>query len=306
MNLNEEIRCEYLVDKKRKGIWKTQIDMLLKLLEVCEKYDIKIFAVAGTMLGAVRHQGYIPWDDDVDMAMKREDFDRLMEVGASEFQEPYFLQTTLNEDDYYSPLMRLRDSRTTAIIQSGSHNDWGKNCNNGIYIDIFHLDGLTDSSFLRKKQFFEIRLINMLLRERVYVETGAHFATLRHRLLHALIGNPQKKWLYQRYNKICAKYSYKTDKVALLAGSVYNKAYYWNFDDINEVVWVPFEDISIPIPQGYQRCLEIQYGNYMELPPVEKRGAHHLEAVTFDPFIDYKTFMKTHHSDGSSVEKGDA
>ena len=144
----------------------------------------------------------------------------------------------------------------------------------------------------------------MLLRERVYKETGKRFATLRHKLCKTFISENTKKRIYKRYNKVCAKYSYKTDQVALLAGSVYNKAYYWNLKDIEKTVWVPFEDIEIPIPQGYQHCLEVQYGDYMTLPPVEKRGAHHLEVVIFDPFVDYKTYMKTHRPDGTEIAKG--
>ena len=294
MDLQEEVRDEFLIDKKRKGIWHSQMEMLVKLLDVCKRHDIQIFAVAGTMLGAIRHKGYIPWDDDVDMAMTREGFNKLLEIGASEFEYPIFLQTVYTEDDYYSPLIRLRDSRTTGIVRSGTHDDWNKNCNNGIYIDIFPLDGLTDNLRLRKKQFWQIRFLNMLMRESVYVEKGKKNAKIRHAILKSVVTPNLRKKIYKRYNKICSRYSYKTEKVALLAGSVYNKAYYWNYEDIKDVVWVPFEDIQIPIPKGYENCLRVQYGNYMELPPVEKRGAHHEETVVFDPFVDYKTYIATH------------
>lgn len=296
MDYTEEIRCEFLVDKKRKGIWKSQMEMLDKLLEVCNKYDIKIFAVAGTMLGAIRHKGFIPWDDDVDMAMLREDFNKLLEVGEKEFQYPFGFQTALNEEDYYSPLIRLRDMRTTAIIRNGSHDDWGRKCNNGIYIDIFPLDGLVENKFLRKVQFTQVRIINMLLRERVYIEHGKPLAELRHRILNKVITEGVKRKLFRQYNQICARYSYKSDTVALVAGSVFNKAYYWQLCDVEDVVWVPFEDTEIPIPKGYENCLSVQYGNYMELPPLEKRGTHH-EAVIFDPFVDYTTYMNTHNDE---------
>jgi len=294
MDLNEEIRNGFLVTKERKGIWKTQLEMLSVLLSVCKKYNIQIFAVAGTMLGAIRHKGYIPWDDDIDMAMRREDFEKLLEIGDNEFKYPYFLQTAINEKNYYSPLVRLRDSRTTAIIRNGSHDDWGRDCNNGIYIDIFPLDGLTSNRTLRRIQFFKIRLLNMLMRERVYEEKEKRFSKIRSRICRMLIPEKRLKNIYNYYNKICSKYSYKTEKVALLQGSVFNKSYYWFYEDISDVVWVEFESSMIPIPCGYERCLTIQYGDYMKLPPVEKRGAHHLDNVIFDPFIDYKTYMKEH------------
>ena len=294
MDLTEEIRCDYLVTQKRKGIWKSQIEMLKLLLNVCDKHNIQIFAVAGTMLGAVRHKGYIPWDDDIDMAMRRQDFEKLIEVGSSEFKYPYFLQTAINDNDYYSPLVRLRDSRTTAIIRNGSHDDWGRACNNGIYIDIFPLDGLTESNLKRKIQFFQVRFLNMIMRERVYEEKGRFLSSFKHSLLNTLISEKSLKRIYKRYNNVCSRYSYLTEKVALIQGSVYNKAYYWYFEDISDVVFTEFEDVMIPIPKGFERCLRIQYGDYMKLPPIEKRGAHHLENVIFDPFLDYKSYYEKH------------
>lgn len=293
MNLNSEIRCDYIVTEKRKAIWACQLEMLKKIIEVCKKHDIQFFAVAGTMLGAVRHKGYIPWDDDVDIGLLRKDFNKLLEVGPAEFEYPLFFQTATNEDEYYSPLARLRDSRTTAIVNSGSHDDRCKKCNNGIYIDIFPLDSLTDNKTARKIQFFEIRFLGKLLRERVYQESDKLKDKITHNILSSVLSKKAIKKLYSRYSKVCSRYNDRNfEKVALLSGSVYNKTYYWYKSDITDVIWVDFEDIKIPIPKGYKRCLEIQYGNYLELPPVEKRGQHHEEAVIFDPFVDYLTYQK--------------
>ncbi len=291
MNLNEEIRCDFLIDKKRKAIWNCQIEMLKVLLSVCEQNNIKIFAVAGTMLGAVRHKGYIPWDDDVDMALTRENFNKLLEIGPSSFSYPYFFQSTYTEKNYYSPLVRLRDSRTTGIVRSGSHDDFYKDCNNGIYIDIFPLDGLIEDGIKRKFQFFQIRFYNMILRDRVYLESNSINCRIRHYILSKILSDKTAKKIYKKYNVICSRYSCSSKKVALLQGSVYNTAYYWNLEDIIETVKVPFEDIEIPIPKNFENCLKIQYGNYMELPPIEKRGAHHENVVVFDPFTDYKTYI---------------
>ena len=298
MNLSEEIRDGFVVTEERKRIWKSQLEMLAELKRVCDKHNICFFAVAGTMLGAVRHKGYIPWDDDVDLALRREDYNKLLEVGPQEIQYPFFFQTALTEEDYYSPLVRIRDSRTTAIIRSGSHDDWGRRCNNGIYLDIFPLDGYIENSFLRRIQFIEIRGINMIMRERVYEEKGKLGSSIRHRILKRAVNKKMLERLYRRYNVVCSRYSYKTEKVALLAGSVYNKAYYWDYEDIHETVYVPFEDTEIPIPKGYDKCLKVQYGDYMKLPPIEKRGAHHSEAVIFNPYMNYKEYQRTHSKNG--------
>ena len=112
----EEVRCDYLVNEKMKKIWAIQLDLLNKLLEVCQKHDIKVFAFAGTLLGAVRHKGFIPWDDDVDVCMERKEYERFLEVCNDEFPHPYFLQTALTDKRHFCGYARLRNSNTTGII----------------------------------------------------------------------------------------------------------------------------------------------------------------------------------------------
>ena len=85
--LREEIICGYKVSTKMKKIWAVQLDLVLQLKRVCEKYNLRYFMYAGTLIGAVRHQGYIPWDDDLDIIMPRADYDKLKAVAETEFQE---------------------------------------------------------------------------------------------------------------------------------------------------------------------------------------------------------------------------
>jgi len=92
----DEVRCGYKVSSEMKKIWSIELDLARKLKEVCEKYHLRFYMQAGTLLGAVRHQGFIPWDDDMDFVMPREDFDILESIAHKEFTEPYFLQTMIN------------------------------------------------------------------------------------------------------------------------------------------------------------------------------------------------------------------
>ena len=89
--LDEEVRDGFTVTTERKKIWAVELDLLVEALRVCNKYGLKVWADSGTMLGAVRHKGFIPWDDDIDLAISRDDYEKLCEVGPKEFKYPYFL-----------------------------------------------------------------------------------------------------------------------------------------------------------------------------------------------------------------------
>ena len=137
--LEEEIRCGYTVTRKMKKVWAVELDLLNELLRVCNKYNIKIFASGGTMLGAVRHKGFIPWDDDIDMGMLRKDYDKLCKIANKEFQYPYFFQTNYTDPGTLRGHAQLRNSNTTSFLQNeGSEYSF----NQGIFIDIFPMDFL--------------------------------------------------------------------------------------------------------------------------------------------------------------------
>ena len=89
----EEERCDYKVSKEMKQIWAVELDLLHMFDTVCKKHQLRYFASDGTLLGAIRHHGFIPWDDDIDIAMLREDYDKLCKIGPAEFKHPYFFQS---------------------------------------------------------------------------------------------------------------------------------------------------------------------------------------------------------------------
>ena len=90
--LKEEVREDYTVSENMKKLWLVELDILNKLIQVCNKYGITYFADAGTLLGAVRHKGFIPWDDDIDIILPRKDYDKLLSVAKEEFQYPYYVE----------------------------------------------------------------------------------------------------------------------------------------------------------------------------------------------------------------------
>lgn len=128
-----EVRNDCYISAERKKIWAVELDLLNKFFSVCNEYDIKAFAISGTLLGAVRHQGFIPWDDDVDICMTRENYNKLEKIADTAFKTPYFFQTARNDKRFFSSTPRLRNSNTTGIVAW----NYSSKYNNGIFLDSF-------------------------------------------------------------------------------------------------------------------------------------------------------------------------
>ena len=126
LNLEPETKCDFYIDTNRKKVWQAELDILEKVIDVCDKNNIKYFLASGTLLGAVRHKGFIPWDDDIDLVMKREDYNRFLEIAEKSIKYPYFLQCYKTEKNYMRGHAQIRNSETTAIIRGDTKfkNSW--------------------------------------------------------------------------------------------------------------------------------------------------------------------------------------
>ncbi len=131
--LNKEERCGYTVSSEMKAVWAIELDMLIEFDRICKKYNLRWFACGGTLLGAVRHKGFIPWDDDIDIAMKRDQYEKICEH-FDEFKYPYFFQTEYTMPGALRGHAQLRNSLTTGALQ---HEASTSHINQGIFIDIF-------------------------------------------------------------------------------------------------------------------------------------------------------------------------
>ena len=117
---NEEIRDEYLVSAEMKKVWAIEMDLYRVLARIMDKHHLRYFTDGGTILGGVRHKGFIPWDDDFDICVPREDYEKLHQL-ASEFKSPYFLQSTVTDPEYGYSFMRLRNSNTSVVVKPYTH-----------------------------------------------------------------------------------------------------------------------------------------------------------------------------------------
>ena len=140
--LEQEVRCGYTITKQIKEVWAIELDLLSLLQDICDKNEIKYFADSGTMLGAIRNKGFIPWDDDIDISMMREDFDKFCKIAKKQLKYPYFFQDEDTEPGSLRGHAKLMRLDTTAILKS--ELDRKLNFSQGIFIDVFCFDNLPD------------------------------------------------------------------------------------------------------------------------------------------------------------------
>lgn len=291
---NEEVRCDFVVTKKRKKIWAIEIDLLNELLKICKKYNIKVIVYGGTLLGAIRHKGMIPWDDDIDVALTRPEYEKLCKVATDELKYPYFFQTALTDRKFFCGYARLRNSLTTGLIKGMESPQY----NNGIYIDIFVLDGYIEDENLAneqsKKRIYVSKLANaynMTCRSRNPIKKIALFflSSIMSFTYNRFVSYRQ---IVEKYNKILNQYTDKTDRLSLMTHhkNIYSK-YWCKKKDLEDIIYIDFENIKVPIPHNYDSILSNTYGNYMDFPPVEKRGTWH-NIIQFDPDVPYVDYIK--------------
>ena len=285
--LNQETRDDYLITTEKKKVWVIELDLLRTFIDICKKYSFRYWVGFGTLLGAVRHQGFIPWDDDVDVWMPRADYDRLLEISKDDIPFPYFLQTTLNDDDYYSAFARLRNSMTTGILVSGSNK-----CNNGIYIDIYPIDGQFNNKTKQKRISRYIYGLNVAAHAYMYNVNPNPVTKALHKFLRFPFIPYDYRRTYKYVNTLARKVAWNsTDTVGIVVFWPYPfEKTTFRKEDFEKSISAKFENLDVQIPAGYDRILTTLYGDYMKFPPLEKRGAWH--NFTFDPDRPYNNLER--------------
>ncbi len=290
--LEEEIRCGYTVTGEMKKVWAVELDLLAELDRVCNQYDLKYCVAAGTLLGAIRHKGFIPWDDDIDVYMLRNDYDKLMKL-SDKFSHPYFLQNTYTEKKLFRTHAQLRNSSTTGFVQSDKYMD----INRGIFIDIFPLDGVMEEN--RKgdvrRQCFYNNLYKKCLQKynATYLtkEEKGIFEKGKIAVKKIFFTFIRKEWIFRRYENNLKKFSNEQTKLwgnrTIVFESTKSKR---PLSDWKHFVKAPFEFLMVPIPENYDEILKQQYGEYMEFPKDKHNGSIHGELIlsTECAYMDYK------------------
>ena len=270
----KEVLFGYTVDTEMKRRWAVSLDLLEKFMAVCNKHNLRYFAVYGTLLGAVRHKGFIPWDDDIDIAMHREDFEVLEKIAVDEFKPPYFLQTPKSDPLHFTGITRLRNSNTTHI----NWNEKYQRGNKGCFIDILILDSLYENAFLRKwQQWRAVAFRRMLFAKHTFYDHYYYLVNRDMKPWFVLSKLFTVEWLMKRYNNACLAGG-STRLVGVVAGS---RDFCFDKDIFSGTVLMDFEHLKVPVPIGYKEFAQQIWGGF-KLPNEDERVPHHGGVIDVD------------------------
>lgn len=264
--LKEETRCGHIVSAEMKKVWAVQLDLLQELMNVCAHHDIRLFVAEGTLLGTIRHKGFIPWDDDIDVVLLRQDYDKLMAL-SGEFKAPYFLQSIHTDEGYHNRHAQLRMDGTLAL---GKGEKRGRRCHQGVFIDIFVLDAMPNSPRAFKHHYAKIS--GTKLRLKIIYKLMDRLPLSLYRWCRNKTKCLSDIALYNRYEDVMR--SVATDNRTCSGAMICQNMSIPVFpmSAYKETVMMPFEHIMVPAPTGYDELLRIEYGDYMT--PVKAPTLH--------------------------------
>ena len=294
MDMHEEIRNGYTVTAQMKRIWAIQMDMAKKLIDVCDRNGLKVWAASGTLLGCVRDHGFIPWDDDIDMVMLRDDYDKLVSIAEKEFTHPYFFQTAYSEKaPYPREHAQMRYANTAAILPYDIFADFDQS----IFIDIFVMDGIPEDSAELSRLLNRINKIKFYLQKKTFgykarigaPSTWIKWARLKlHFLFHSFLATYRS--LENELRKQPVDKSKFVTKIGIFSNMQYVTTRKLDREWFRETVYMPFEDMQMPVPSGYDKVLTALYGDYMK--PAKAPTAHGGFAV-LDTEHSYRDYLET-------------
>lgn len=286
-------------DRTLRKLQLLELKILLELKHICEKHHIRYFLMGGTLLGAVRHQGFVPWDDDIDIGMIRSEYVKFLAICEDELSQEYFLQTFESDNTYANSFAKLR-LNGTQYYEPDTNN---KLYHNGIFIDIFPFDHIQNNGLSRKIHRFKLMALTSMCARKCGYRTNP--STLKEKVFNLSCQCLSKVFSKTRVVKMrensFLKYN-KTDTDQCINSLLYC----YPLDIFDHFSELEFEGIKFPVPAGYKTYLECTYGDYMSLPPENKRIRHTPYHPDFGKYVDINSVDDVLKQMTSLNQTGDA
>ena len=255
-------------ENELKHLQKVQLMMLKDFIKICDDNNILYFVIGGTLLGTIRHEGFIPWDDDIDIWMPRDDYERFC-VEFPQEQDAHGLKIVNSHTDVYygRPMSKVIDTRTVLVEPNYLCDDAI-----GVNIDIWPLDG-TPSDVSERAVYSQKmkRYLKMLYGRIVRLKACKGFAQ---KVGHIMLMPISPKKLVEKICALQKQYKYSDSDVVACYVDPYKKEYKREW--FNNQVFARFEGCEFCIPSGADEILTVIYGNYMKLPPLSQQQPHHI------------------------------
>lgn len=249
-------------------------NILNKIDSFCKENNIKYYLAYGTLLGCIRHNGYIPWDDDIDLWMKRNDYEIFIDKFSKQCDNINLkINSYKTTSNYNKTFIQVYDPNTK-IFESSFNNDYDL----GIFVDIYPLNELPVNKTSSKLCLFKLQIIKILLICSRLKADYKYFSFIKRKVIGVIgfIINKGNFHLLDRYEHIIKKYSKEpSNKLHTEFAKNKGKNIILDKKDFDEICLKKFEGKSVPVPLGYDQILTTIYGDYMAFPPIEEQIPHH-------------------------------
>ena len=258
-------------------VWDALLAVYKPFAEICERHNLRMWVAYGTLLGAVRHKGFIPWDDDFDVMMPRCDWDRFLAIAKKELPSHLQLITQRNTPEFSLPFAKVQETRGDLI--RAVEEKFGGELKQGIYIDVFPLDGMDGWKTPLANSF-----VCMIMKfRRAYLYRRLYPKSRKNLILFSLgfICGFIVPWIWSRkafvrsYEKMMRMKSFDSCKHCTYYDPTYTRQHPFQVKAYDKTVMLDFDAIKVPCPEGWDSWLRSEYGNYMTLPPERKRTSTH-------------------------------